>query len=111
MNKWWWKEYPDRDTEYVRWYPPNIIPMKDEKLWGNDFKYEPDQLGFYIHVPFCEDICPFCPYNKFRAYQPSITRYLQGVETEIKKYSQLFMPKEVPFIYFGGIASLYFCKM
>ena len=23
-----------------------------------------DELGIYLHIPFCEQICPYCPYNK-----------------------------------------------
>ena len=23
-----------------------------------------DALGLYLHIPFCEQICPYCPYNK-----------------------------------------------
>ena len=22
------------------------------------------ELGLYLHIPFCERICPYCPYNK-----------------------------------------------
>ena len=23
-----------------------------------------EQLGLYLHIPFCRQICPYCPYNK-----------------------------------------------
>jgi oxygen-independent coproporphyrinogen-3 oxidase len=22
------------------------------------------ELGIYLHIPFCRQICPYCPYNK-----------------------------------------------
>ena len=28
-----WKEYPDRDPEYVRWYPPSLISITPEEIW------------------------------------------------------------------------------
>ena len=32
----------------------------DEKLPYADC----EQLGLYVHIPFCKKICPFCPYCK-----------------------------------------------
>ena len=23
-----------------------------------------DSFGLYLHIPFCRQICPYCPYNK-----------------------------------------------
>jgi len=23
-----------------------------------------DAFGLYLHIPFCHQICPYCPYNK-----------------------------------------------
>jgi coproporphyrinogen III oxidase-like Fe-S oxidoreductase len=41
-------------------------------------------VGAYVHVPFCERICPFCPYNKVvpRADQPD--RYFAALGREIE---------------------------
>lgn len=40
-------------------------------------------LGAYVHVPFCQRICPFCPYNKVvpRGDQPD--RYFAALGAEI----------------------------
>ena len=42
--------------------------------------------GAYVHVPFCERICPFCPYNKVvpRGDQPS--RYFRALTAEVDLY-------------------------
>ena len=29
-----------------------------------DFESIGNEIGLYIHIPFCKDICPYCPYNK-----------------------------------------------
>jgi len=26
--------------------------------------HELDKIGLYLHIPFCNQICPYCPYNK-----------------------------------------------
>ena len=43
-------------------------------------------IGAYIHVPFCEWICPFCPYNKVVAEQRLVRRYFAALRREIDRY-------------------------
>lgn len=42
--------------------------------------------GAYVHIPFCDRICPFCPYNKVvpRAGQPE--RYFTALLAETHRY-------------------------
>lgn len=100
MSVWWWKEYPERDTEYVRWYPANIAPLNANKMWTKPIYKE--KMGIYLHVPFCEDICPFCPYNKFKANDKKILEYVNSVIKEMEMYSKYVTTDYVSFIYFGG---------
>lgn len=59
-------------------------------------------LGAYVHVPFCESLCPFCPYHKVAfgdgRLMPS---YLDAVEREI---DATLAGKETRLtsVYFGG---------
>ena len=32
---------------------------------------EIDESGIYLHIPFCDQICPYCPYNK-EIYNPDV---------------------------------------
>lgn len=43
-------------------------------------------VGAYLHVPFCERICPFCPYNKVvpRGEQPA--RFFDALRSEAERY-------------------------
>lgn len=43
-------------------------------------------VGGYVHVPFCEWICPFCPYNKVRAREDLARRYFAGLALEMAGY-------------------------
>jgi len=48
-----------------------------------------DELGIYLHIPFCEQICPYCPYNK-EIYSPDVAgRYTIAVKKEIDFYSDV----------------------
>ncbi len=43
-------------------------------------------VGAYVHVPFCERICPFCPYNKVVAEETLADRYFAALRREIGWY-------------------------
>ncbi len=42
--------------------------------------------GAYVHVPFCERICPFCPYNKVVAEETLARRYFAALRQEVDGY-------------------------
>jgi oxygen-independent coproporphyrinogen-3 oxidase len=61
-----------------------------------------DEFGLYLHIPFCRQICPYCPYNK-EIYHPEVTeRYRDAVNKEIDIYSELIGNKPVTSFYIGG---------
>ncbi|UCE41090.1 MAG: radical SAM protein [Candidatus Aminicenantes bacterium] len=60
------------------------------------------ELGVYLHIPFCEQICPYCPYNK-EIYEPDVARkYTNAMKKEIEFYSDLIGKKPVTSFYIGG---------
>jgi len=61
-----------------------------------------EELGIYLHIPFCEQICPYCPYNK-EIYDPDVARkYTNAMKKEITFYSDLIGKKHVTSFYIGG---------
>ena len=40
--------------------------------------------GAYVHIPFCEWICPFCPYNKVHASPGLAARYFPALAHEVE---------------------------
>lgn len=61
-----------------------------------------DEFGLYLHIPFCRQICPYCPYNK-EIYHPEVAeRYTDAVKKEIDVYSDLIGNKPVTSFYIGG---------
>jgi coproporphyrinogen III oxidase-like Fe-S oxidoreductase len=46
----------------------------------------PDRCGVYLHIPFCERLCPFCPYNKVPYERERAAAYLAVLHREIDTY-------------------------
>jgi len=43
-------------------------------------------VGAYLHVPFCERICPFCPYNKVVPRPGEPAEYFEALTDEVQRY-------------------------
>ncbi len=68
-----------------------------------EYKFQDiDEFGLYLHIPFCRQICPYCPYNK-EIYKPEVAKlYAEAVKKEINFYCKLFGGKPVTTFYVGG---------
>ncbi|MGB9301945.1 MAG: coproporphyrinogen-III oxidase family protein, partial [Anaerolineae bacterium] len=72
------------------------VPSLEDRMDGIE------EFGLYLHIPFCRQICPYCPYNK-ELYSPSAaSKYVQAVSREIDFYSHLVGDKPVTSFYIGG---------
>lgn len=62
-----------------------------------------DNLGLYVHIPFCKNICNFCPYCKVRYSKELCDRYIDTLIREIHLIgSQHIGKKTATSLYFGG---------
>lgn len=60
-----------------------------------------DNLGIYIHIPFCKKKCPYCSFYSVPNEENFVDRYITVLCGEIKKWGQKIY-SEVDTIYFGG---------
>lgn len=62
-----------------------------------------DELGLYVHIPFCRSICNFCPYCKVRYSEEVCDRYIDALLREIHLVGSQHRGKKVTTsLYFGG---------
>ncbi len=55
--------------------PPRPQPGKDYLL--------------YVHIPFCEELCPYCSFNRFPLEKDLARKYFRALSDEIRMYADL----------------------
>jgi oxygen-independent coproporphyrinogen-3 oxidase len=61
-----------------------------------------DSLGLYLHIPFCAQICPYCPYNKELYHADVAAQYTSAVLREIDQYAAILGTRPITSFYIGG---------
>jgi len=65
--------------------------------------YDVPNLGLYVHVPFCRELCPFCPYYKIKYDASLASKYVDALIKEIHlKSSKVGKKRVATSLYFGG---------
>ena len=87
------------------WLTRSAKPFCFTKEYDQNLPYtDTQQLGLYIHIPFCREICSFCPYCKVRYEKQLAQRYIDALTEEIHLVGkqQGNRKKTVTSLYIGG---------
>ncbi|GAA0179555.1 radical SAM family heme chaperone HemW [Clostridium sediminicola] len=85
-----------------------ILGKKDKFIFKGyesrmiDFSRIEEEIGIYIHIPFCKSICPYCPYNKVVYEKNMAEKYVEALLKEFNLYKDEIQNKKITSIYFGG---------
>ncbi|SHJ24229.1 oxygen-independent coproporphyrinogen-3 oxidase [Dethiosulfatibacter aminovorans DSM 17477] len=79
-------------------------PFIFEGNFDNNLEFEDlDDLGLYVHIPFCRSICDFCPYCKEEYDEKRAADYKTALLKEIDiACRHMTGPKKATSLYFGG---------
>ena len=47
-----------------------------------------NQRLLYIHIPFCEELCPYCSFHRIAFKEPLTRKYFQALRREIRIYHE-----------------------
>jgi putative oxygen-independent coproporphyrinogen III oxidase len=64
--------------------------------------FRKDQLGIYIHWPFCAAKCPYCDFNSHVREGIDEERWEQAYLTALKTYADMLPDHQVVSVFFGG---------
>ncbi len=62
----------------------------------------PEELGLYLHVPFCAQICTFCPYAKTLYTKPEYQAYRAALRREMDLLAPALEFSRIGSVYIGG---------
>ncbi len=57
-------------------------------------------VGIYLHVPFCQTLCPYCDFFKKRPAEGETDRYVEQIKSELSLYADRKISADS--VYFGG---------
>jgi len=98
------REYLQR-TIFSHFTGENNFIMNKASPPGNELsqKFQDiNEIGIYLHIPFCTRICPYCPYNKEIFREESCAKYVNAVIKEIDSYLPFVQNIPVTSFYIGG---------
>lgn len=86
------------------WLTRSFKPFVFKKEYDNRLHYSKvENLGLYIHIPFCKKICSFCPYCKVLYNAQLADQYVDSLLKEIEMVGSVYhKKKKVTSLYFGG---------
>ena len=86
------------------WLTRSIKPFIFKNEYDKQLAFSDcDNLGLYVHLPFCENICNFCPYCKVKYSKELCNQYINALLREIHFVgSQYSGKKTTTSLYFGG---------
>lgn len=90
-------------TDLTRmWLTRSVKPFIFRNEYDQVLPYEECQnLGLYVHIPFCKRLCGFCPYCKELYSEETCNRYLDALIREIHMVGGQ-QRKRATSLYFGG---------
>lgn len=97
---------------------PRYASYPAARYWSKEFTTEAwleslsvelnsiDQIGLYIHIPFCESLCDFCGCNTSITKNHGVERdYLESIRNEWQIYLKnlpALAQKKISYLYVGG---------
>ncbi len=85
---------------YFRDTMAEAVSKEPEPIHGGVEKM--DNIGLYIHIPFCRQKCLYCDFPSFAGKEGMMQAYVDALTAEIKSRGKGYSKKKVISVFFGG---------
>jgi len=62
----------------------------------------PDEIGVYVHWPFCTRICPYCDFNVYKNKAALGDQLTSAIVNDLSKWRKASGPRKLVSLHFGG---------
>lgn len=83
-------------------YPLNKESWLDYKVYNHDLFFGEEELSIYIHISFCETLCSFCEYIKFKTNEEYEKQYIKILIKDIESFLKTHSIKKLYGFDVGG---------
>ena len=87
-------------TKYLRLYNKKHLIFDDKTPVTPPEWEQGKNLLLYIHIPFCEELCPYCSFNRYPFKLDIAKKYFRNLKRELKLYREKGF--DFKSIYVGG---------
>lgn len=76
----WNTSYPINPSDWAVYRVPGPLPFENDH-----------RLSFYIHIPFCKQLCSFCEYTRMLCPDENVQRdYMLAIANDIERFKQQY---------------------
>lgn len=87
-------------TTYLKWKYARILQLTEFENLAPPSPVPGREYLIYIHIPFCEELCPYCSFNRVPLDEDLARDYFRALNQEIRIYADLGF--QFRSVYVGG---------
>lgn len=76
-------------TAYLRPATRHYLTLKSANITSLPAPRDGHQYVLYVHVPFCESLCPYCSFNRFLLEENKARVYFRALREEMRQVANL----------------------
>ncbi|MCL4538394.1 MAG: hypothetical protein M1378_02150 [Bacteroidetes bacterium] len=87
-------------TRFLKRQYSNILRLTDFEYVQPPAPRGDTKYLLYVHIPFCEELCPYCSFNRFPLDKDLAREYFKALHREIRMYGDIGF--DFASVYIGG---------